>query len=134
MVKGEEPKERRVDGVIRLPCNSDEFLRGYLDVMRPLHKLTPREMDYAAALLKIRERIAQEVTDQGMIDKLLFDEEMKEIIRKEANVEPPHAKAILYSMKRKQFILGKRINPMYIPSWERGKPFRLMFIFKNEDN
>jgi len=133
MATGEEPKKRSIDGITVIPSKSDDFLRAWLEVMRPLHKLTPKEMDYAAVLLKKRYEIAHDVTDQGKIDKLLFDEDTREEIRIEANVTPSHAKAILYSMKRKGVIKGKRINPMYIPSWKRGEPFRWMFLFKNED-
>ena len=133
MAEGEEPKKRTVDGMTVIPSTSDNFLRAWLEIMRPLHNLTSKEMDYAAVLLKKRYRIAQEVTDQGMIDKLLFDEEVREDIRKEAGVSPSHAKAILYSMKRKKVIIGKKVNPMYIPVWTKGEPFRWMFLFKNED-
>jgi len=133
MAKGEEPKERKTDGTTFVKNTSDEFLRFWLEVMRPRHGLTSREMDYAAALLKIREKIAEKTTDQSMIDKVLFEEETKELIRKEAKVNPPHAKAILYSMKRKGFIQGKRVNPSYIPRWQKGVPFRWTFVFLNED-
>ena len=134
MNKGEEKKERMVDGTTIVPCTSDDFLRAWLEVMRPLHNLTPKEMDYAAVLLKMRGKIAEKTADPGLIDKALFDEETKELIRKEAGVTQPHAKAILYSMKRKKFILKKRVNPMYTPIWKRGQPFRWMFLFKNEDS
>ena len=132
MAAGEEPKERKVDCLVNL--ETDNFLRGFIELMRPLHKMTSREMDYAAALLEVREEIAKEVTDQNKIDKLLFDEEVREIIRKKANVTPDYAKALVYGMKRKGFIVGKRINPMYIPSRVEGKPFRLMFVLKNKDD
>lgn len=131
MAEGEEPKERKVDGLVNL--ETDNFLRGFIELMRPLHKMTSREMDYAAAMLKVREEIAKEVTDQNKIDKLLFDDEVREFIRKEAKVKPDYAKALIYGMRRKGFIVGKRINPMYIPSWEKGKPFRLMFVIKTKD-
>lgn len=129
----EEPKKRTVDGMTILPSTSDDFLRAWLEVMHPIHRMTSKEMDYAAILLKKRYKIAEEVSDQSMIDKILFDEETKEIIRKEAKVSQSHAKAILYSMKKKGVIDKKRVNPQYLPVWERGKPFRWVFVFKNED-
>lgn len=133
MATGEEPKKKSIDGVTVVPSTSDNFLRAWLEIMRPLHKMTSKEMDYAAVLLKKRYEIAQDVTDQGKIDKLLFDEDTKEDIRIESGVSQSHAKAILYSMKRKGVIVKKRVNPMYIPAWKRGEPFRWMFLFKNED-
>ena len=132
MAKGEEPIKKTVDGITVIPSTNDNFIRAWLEIMRPLHKMTSKEMDYAAIMLKKRYIIANEVSDQGMIDKLLFDEETKEIIRNEAGVTPSHAKAILYSMKKKGVIKGKTVNPKFIPSWRKGEPFRWMFLFKNE--
>lgn len=133
MAKEEEPVKGSMNGMTIVPTTSDEFLRAWLEVMRPLHKLTPKEMDYAAVLLKKREEIANEVSDQGLIDKLLFDEDTKEAVRREANISPSHAKAILYSMKNKGVIVGRRIDSRFIPLWKRGEPFRWVFLFKNED-
>lgn len=133
MANGEEPLQKLVNGTTVIPTTSNEFIRAWLEVMKPLHKMTSKEMDYAAVLLKKREEIAKEVSDQGLIDKLLFDEDTKEAVRIEAGVSQPHAKAILYSMKNKGVIVGKRISPRYIPLWKRGEPFRWVFMFKNED-
>lgn len=132
MEKGEEPVKKVVNGTTVVPSTNENFIRAWLEVMRPLHKMTPKEMDYVAILLEKRAIIANEVNDQGMIDKLLFDEETKEIVRKKAKVSSSHAKVILYNLKKKGVIKGKRMNPMYIPIWEKGKPFRWMFVFKNE--
>ena len=73
-----------IDGVTVIPNKSKEFIRIWLEIMKPFHKLTPTEMDFTAFLLMKRYEIAKEIKDPAMIDKILFDEETKEILRAEA--------------------------------------------------
>ena len=122
-----------VDGATKIPNTSDEFIRTWLEIMRPIHKHTPTEMDFTAVLLKKRYEIAEKVDDPALVDKILFDEETKEIIRSEANISVSYMKIILHKLRQSGIIVEKRINLKYFPKWERGKPFRWMFIFKNED-
>lgn len=119
-----------VDGISIIPTSKDEFLRTWLEMMRPFHHLTPREMDFAAVMIAKREEIARDVTDQAKIDKLLFEEETKEEIMALAGVSKTHMQMILRSMRANGVIQGRRFNPSYLPSWTPGKPFRMVFVFK----
>ena len=129
MARGEEPT---VDGITVVPNLSKDFLRAWLEVMRPVHNLTPKEMDFTAVLLKKREEIAKKVKDQSMIDTILFGKEMKERIAEEAGISYDYMKGIMRNLKNNGVIQGNRVDPKYLPSWTAGKPFRWLFIFKNE--
>lgn len=128
-----EDSSKLVDGVTIVPNKSDDFIRTWLEVLKPIHKLTPTEMDFAAALLKKRYEISEKAEDPATIDKALFDEDTKEEIRREANISAAHMKVLMHKLRQCGIVIDKRIHPKFLPMWERGKPFRWMFIFQNED-
>ena len=130
----ESPKRPAADGFVIIPTTNSNFLRSWLEVMRPLHHLAPREMDFAAVLLAKRHEIEKEVTNQNLIDKLLFEEENKEAMMKEAGVTKMHMQAILRRLRENGFLEGKKIAKMYRPSWTEGTPFRMVFVFENKND
>ena len=129
----ETPRKPAADGISIIPTTSDTFLRAWLEVMRPLHGLAPSEMDFAAVLLAKREEIAKDVRDPGMIDKILFEGETRKQLMELAGVKKAHMDTILHKLRKSGVIEGRRVNPTFIPAWTRGKPFRMVFIFKNDD-
>ena len=131
MAKGEEPKPS-IDGLTIVPTSSKNFLRAWLEVMRPLHGLTQKEMDFAAILLQFRYDIAKKVSDPAMVDTILFDKEKKEDIANAAGISQSYMKMFLKRLRANGVIEGKRISLKYLPDWTPGKPFRWLFVFENE--
>lgn len=133
MPKPAQKEEPLIDGYMVIPTKSEEFLRAWLEIMRPMHKLTRTEMNFATVMLKKREEIATKVKDNAMVDKILFDEDTKKAIMQEAGVSLSHAQIILKKMRNAGVLEGRKVNPTYIPIWTKGKPFRMLFVFKNAD-
>ena len=123
-----------VDGMAEIPTTSATFLHTWLEIMRPFHHLTSREIDFASAMLEKRYEIAASVKDPQMIDKILFDEGTKEELRNKIGLTKTHMQVIMHKMRESGVIEGKRFNKSYIPSWTPGKPFRMVFIFRNKDD
>ena len=132
-MEGNAAKKPLVDGINTIPTNSDNFARTWLEIMKPFHKLTAREMDFAAAMLNRRKEIAESVSDQSLVDKLLFNDETKESIRNEVGISRAYMQGILHKMRENGMINGRRFEPNFLPIWEKGKPFRMLFVFTNED-
>lgn len=130
------PHRPLVDGMTRIFNRSEDFIHSWLEVMRPFHRLTPREIDFAAAMLEKRYEIAAKIADpkknQATIDKLLFDEETKEAIRQKVGITKSHMQVILHKMREVKMIDNKSFSPEYIPDWTPGKRFRMVFIFENK--
>lgn len=124
-----------VDGMVIIPTTNSNFIRTWLEVMRPIHHLTPKEMDFAAIMLEKRYEIAANIANpeknQAMIDRLLFDDETKEAMREKAGIKKSHMQVILHKMRMSGVIEDKKFSENYIPAWTPGKPFRLAIIFKN---
>ena len=117
MNQSAEKQQKMADGGMIIPCKSSAFIRSWLEVMRSVHKLSKKEMDVAAALINYRFELAKSISDQSLIDKVLFSKETKEIIIQREN----------------KVIIGKTVNPRYLPEFVPGKPFRWLFIFQNEN-
>lgn len=130
----ESPKRPSADGLVIIPTTTSNFLRSWLEIMRPFHHLAPREMDFTAVLLAKRNEISKSVTNQNMIDKLLFEEETKEAMMQEAGVTKMHMQAILRRLRENGVLNGKKVSPTYIPTWTEGKPFRMVFVFENKND
>lgn len=121
------------DGGMRIPCTSSTFIRAWLEVMRPIHRLTPKEMDVAAELIKRRYDLTKGISNPALIDKVLFNKETKDSIITKVGITDSHYKMVLHKLRQNGVIDGKKINPRYLPDWTPGKPFRWMFIFENEN-
>ena len=131
----EEIRKPLADGLANIETTNSNFLRFFLEVMRPWHHLAPREMDFAAALLAKRFEIAKTFKNKAdpSIDKLLFEEETKEEVMKKVGVAKAHMQVILRRLRENGVLEGKRVSPKYIPNWTEGKPFRMVFVFTNRD-
>jgi len=126
------------DGMVIIPTTNSNFIRTWLEVMRPFHRLTAREMDFAAAFLEKRYEIASNIADpdknQAMIDRLLFDDDTKEAVRERVGLTKSHMQVIMHKMKSSGLIGDRKFNMNYVPNWTPGKPFRLVMVFKNEND
>ena len=128
----EEPvKKPLVTGVTTIPNKDGEFFRAWLEIMRPLHNLASKEMDFAAAFLKKRYELAKTMTDERLIDRVLFDTDTKKAVAESLGISYSYMNYIFKKMKEGGIIVGKTIDPQYLPAYEPGKPVRWMFLFKN---
>lgn len=127
----EQPKKPAVAGVTTIPNEDGEFFRAWLEVMRPLHGLASKEMDFAAAFLKKRYELTKTMKDDQLIDRVLFDAETKNAVAESLGISYSYMQYIFKKMREGGIIRGKRIDPQYLPTYESGKPVRWMFIFKN---
>lgn len=125
---GEDTK-KTIDGITIVPTPESNFMRVWLEVLRPLHRLTQREMDYAAVLLNKRNEISKKVRDPRMVDVLLFNKDTKEEVAKEAGVSKEYAKTVLKKLRTVGIVEGKKVSEKYIVKWTPGESFRWLFRF-----
>ena len=127
----EAVKRPTVAGVTIIPNKDDEFFRAWLEVVRPLHNLASKEMDFAAAFLKKRYELAKTMNDDKLIDRVLFNVDTKKAVAESLGISYSYMQFIFRKMRECGMIEGKTINPRFLPTYENGKPVRWMFIFQN---
>ena len=84
----EQKKINRPNNVARVPCSlSDSFFKYWFMFWEPFHKLTKREIDVAASLVKTRYELSKVVKDEAILDKLIMSEDIKKKVREECNIQ-----------------------------------------------
>lgn len=122
----------KVNNVITIPTSIEgKFFRYWLEFLRPFHKLTDRESDVLAALLKHRHDLSKVINDQDILNKVLFSEDIKKKVRDECNITQAYFQVIMTKLKKNKLVDNGRINPKFIPRVvEDAKNFNLLLSFE----
>ena len=128
----EETKRPLIMGTTTIPNKSSEFFRAWLEVMRPLHNLASKEMDFAAALLSKRYELAKNIKEDRLIDRTLFSVETKKEVASSLDISYSYMQYILKKMRECGMLQGKSFSPTFLPPFREGEVARWLFIFKNE--
>lgn len=129
-----------VNNFIEIKTNSklrvnpeEDFFRVWVEFLKPVHKLTKREMDVLAGFLKKRYQLGKVINDANVLDKVLMSEEVKKEIRTECNLSSKHFQVVMCKLKRNEVIKDDRIFPYLIPlPTEEGAGLLVYFNFKDE--
>ena len=127
----EQKKINRPNNVARVPCSlSDSFFKYWFMFWEPFHKLTKREIDVAASLVKTRYELSKVVKDEAILDKLIMSEDVKKKVREECNIQTQHFQVIMSNLRKHQVIKNGKINPIFIPRIrEEENTLQLLFLF-----
>ena len=127
----EQKKINRPNNVARVPCSlSDSFFKYWFMFWEPFHKLTKREIDVAASLVKKRYGLSKVVKDEAILDKLIMSEDVKKKVREECNIQTQHFQVIMSNLRKHQVIKNGKINPIFIPRIREGEnTLQLLFLF-----
>lgn len=115
-----------------LEISEKGFFRLWLDFLKPFHKLRNKEIEVLSLLLYKRYLLKKKISDNAIVDKYLFDREIREEITKEMGYSSLQVLSnMLTDLRKSEVIINDRINSVLIPNLENGADnFRLMFNFK----
>ena len=119
------------DTALMVPCNSENFLKVWSELLRPVHKLTQRESDVAVLLVSRWYKLKETVKDDKQLNMLLFSAQTKKEMCEELGMAKSHMSMVLSRLKQRMIIKDGKLNYRYIPVYEEGVPYRLMFIMEN---
>lgn len=119
------------NNVVNIPTSIDgKFFRFWVESLRLFHHLTEGEMAVFAVLLKKRYELSKVITDQKLLDEILFSEKTRREIRNTCNISLQHFQVVLGKLKKANVIINGGINPKMIPHIEEEKgSFKLLFNF-----
>lgn len=80
-------------------------------------------MEVAAAILSLRHELSKSISDDTMIDEILFNRKSKEKIRKQCNMKYEHLLITIRDLRRKNVLIGNSVNSRYIPNLKDEKEF-----------
>lgn len=123
---------KNINNVIRVPTSlNGKFFRYWFEFLQPFHKLTNREIDVIASLVKQRYELSKVIKDNALLDKIAMSEDIKKKVREECNITLPHFQTILGKLRKSKVIVDGKINPRFIPNInEDNKSFQLLLLFE----
>ena len=129
-----------VTNLIRIKSNSKlkmspegDFFRAWAEFTRPIHKLSKKEMDVFAEILKERYELSKVIIDNDVLDSVLMDKRTKLRIRTRCGLKPKHFQVIMSKFRKNGVIVNNRINLTLIPLiTEEGAGLMVYFSFKDE--
>ena len=101
--------------------------------MTPIIKLTPREIDLMACLLKQRFELSKKIPDSTLIDSLLMNHDTRQKILDECKISLEHFYVLMSNLRNKGIITESGIRSELIPqiSKDNNGYCQLLFLFKD---
>ena len=109
-----------------------DFFRVWAEFLKPVHRLTNREMDVFAAFLKKRYELSKAISDPDVLDRMLMSEGVKKQIREQCHLAVKHFQVVMCRFRQKGVIRNGKIFLNLIPTiTESGVGLMVYFNFKN---
>ncbi len=126
----------KINGAIRIPASlKGSFFRRWFEFLEPIHKLTEREMDVIAALVKQRYELSKVVFDEDLLDKIVMSEDSRKKVMRECNISLAHFQVVLGRLRKNKIIVDNKINKKFIPQiQEDAKEFKYLLYFDMNDS
>lgn len=130
-----------VTNMIRVESNSyldvspeGDFFRLYVEFLKPLHKLTNREMDVLAAFLKKRHELSKVITREDVLDEMLMSMEVKKQIWEACGLKSKHFQMVMIKLRKNGVIKNNRIRLNLIPTVTKSGVGLMIFFDFNKKN
>lgn len=94
---------------------SNNFFRYWFMFLKPIHKLTSREIDVLAAFAKHRYELSKGIKDQEILDMVTMSKETKKKIREECNLTTPYFQVIMEKLRKNNVIVNGKIQKKLLP-------------------
>lgn len=118
---------------LRIPCTKKTFLKVWFDMLRPVHRLTPAEMKVAVCFVEHWYKLSETIKDDEQLNMVLFSPQEKKKIYEEVGISYDHMRAIIIKLRQRGIIKNGKLNYRYIPKYEAGQPYRLIFIIDDTE-
>lgn len=106
------------------------FFFKWMELTKPFHKLRPKEIQIVALILYHYYRLKQDVTNDKILWKLVFDYDTKVLIAEEAGISMSGLENMYSSLRKKNVIVDNKITKHYVPELhKKSKNFKIIFNF-----
>ncbi len=112
-----------------------KFFHYWITVTYPLHNLGLTDRNVLSELLFFRYKLSLEVTNERLINKLLFSIETKEKITKAVSISKSQYAQSLTHLRKAGIIKNKMVNLAYVPELSKeDTEFVMAYKFKIVNN
>ena len=107
----------KVNNALRLPTSLDgNFFKLWIEVLRPLHKLTNREIDVIASFIKHRYTLSKAISDAAILDRITLSKDTQKEVIKDCGITLQYLQTTMSKFRKNGVIVNGRINPKFIPN------------------
>ena len=117
------------NNIIKIPCNSENIIKFWLNFMNPFFKLCPSELATVNFLIKKRFELLEKINDINIVNNILMSADIRKEIKNTLNYSIPFISTTFKSLRNKQVIINGVLNPKVIPNITKLDKFNLMIIF-----
>jgi len=105
-----------------------KFFKLWLLMLQPFLKLRNQEVNVLAKLLYYRYTISKEVSNNKIVDELVFNTTTRKKIIEELDLKEYSFNNILSALRKKKLIVNNSINNKIVPKIEKNfKKFQLIY-------
>lgn len=116
--------------VANINTNIKSFFRRWTQFTEPFHKLNNRQQQVLSLLLYYHYILKQEITNNKILWKEVFDYDTKVKIYSELEIHQTGLENILTQLRKKNVIMDNQISPVYIPNLDKNsKTFTIKYNF-----
>ena len=127
----------KANNVIRVQTSvGGRFFRIWVEFLTPIHNLTDREKDILAEFIKQRFILAESISDEDLLDKVIMSDDIKVKVRDTCGVSKAFFQMIMSKFKKTGIIDSDgRINKRFIPKElnKKDKTFRFLLYFELDE-
>ena len=118
--------------VAPISCSIKDFFNYWLVFTKPFHKLGNKEIKILSYLLYKRYELSKIINDDSLLDKYLFNNEIREEVRLASNCSKPHFQLLLTKLRKAGVLLDNNIlNKRFIPDiTDDTRVFNILYQFK----
>lgn len=112
-----------------------DFFQCWVEFLKPLHKLTKKEMVVLAQFLKVRYNLSKEIISADRLDRVLMSPEIQAEIRDACGIKQKHLEVIRSKFRKNRVLVNGRIRQHMIPAiTKEGAGLMVHFSFGNEQH
>lgn len=112
-----------------------DLFKRWLDITYIFHKLTEQERNVLALLLHSHYELKQDIKNEKVLWKMVFDYDTKMKIKEELDMKDAVMQNTLTSLRKKNVIKNNTIINTYIPDIEKGSNnFKIIYNLEVVDN
>ena len=120
----------KVNNALRIPTSLDgNFFKLWIEFLRPLHKLTNREIDVIASFIKHRYVLSKAISDNAILDRITLSKDTQKEVIQDCGITLQYLQTTMSKFRKNGVIVNGRINPKFIPNINDKGMIKLLLCF-----
>jgi len=107
-----------------------KLFKDWLYLTKIFHKLTNQQINILSLFLYEYYKLKKEVTNERIINEILFDYKIKMKIKEELGIKDPSLQNAMTIFRKKGIVVNNQLSKLFIPQIEKdANNFKLIYNF-----